>query len=83
MEGARFRVRCMISNWCFSTIDSAATARAPPGGANLTTVASRWATKTNNSFIESELISRSLADKAARPREIVALFGIRLFQGRW
>jgi len=39
--GARFRVWCTTSNWCFNAIDSAATALTLPGHASLINVVSR------------------------------------------
>jgi hypothetical protein len=40
--GARSRARLLMSNWCFSTKDSATTARTPPGRTSLAMVANRW-----------------------------------------
>ena len=40
--GARRRARLLMSNWCFSTKDSATTARTPPGRTSLAMVANRW-----------------------------------------
>jgi hypothetical protein len=40
--GARRRARLLMSNWCFSTKDSATTARTPPGRTSLVMVANRW-----------------------------------------
>lgn len=43
--GARCRERLLMSNWCFSTRDSAATARTPSGRTSFAKVASRRMTR--------------------------------------
>jgi len=40
--GARCRERLLMSNWCLSSKDSAATARTPPGRSGFANVTSRW-----------------------------------------
>jgi len=44
--GARCRKRLLMSNWCFSSNDSAATARTPPGRRSFARVTSRWMART-------------------------------------
>jgi hypothetical protein len=45
--GARCRERLLMSNCCFSTKDSATTARTPPGRMTLAMVASKWTASTS------------------------------------
>ena len=40
--GARLRARRLMTNWCFTNIDSATTARTPPGRMSLAMVAKTW-----------------------------------------
>src|ERR1700733_288538 len=49
----------MMSNWCLSAIDSAATAPRPPGVASFATVVSRWAIRTNSSRINENFNHRT------------------------
>ena len=41
------RARFMMSNWCLTASDSAATAPRPPGLASFARVTSKWAIKMN------------------------------------
>ena len=47
--GARRLERLLMSNWCFRSRDSAATARTPPGRNNFAAVTSRWITRIRSS----------------------------------
>ena len=47
--GARCWARLLLSNWCFSNSDSAATARTPPGRSSLAKVTSRWIARIRSS----------------------------------
>jgi hypothetical protein len=53
--GLRRRERFMISNWCLTASDSAATARTPPGRTSRARVTSKWANRMNNELTGKEL----------------------------
>jgi hypothetical protein len=45
----------MMSNWCLTANDSAATVPRPPGLARRAKVTSKWAIKLNSNLIETNL----------------------------
>jgi hypothetical protein len=55
--GARCRERLLMSNWCFSSRDSAATARTPPGRTSFANVISRWMASMRSSRMERTVSS--------------------------
>ena len=56
----------MISNWCLTASDSAATARTPPGRASRASVTSRCAIRINSNLIGSRALA--LSDRSASLR---------------
>jgi predicted acylesterase/phospholipase RssA len=63
--GARRWARFMMSNWCLTVSDSAATAPRPPGLASFARVTSRWAIKMNISRMKRTL---TLSERFTRLR---------------
>ena len=61
-------------------MDCAATARTPPGRANLTSVVSEWAIRMNSSFIGDHITSPPLAFKTARRRAGVSVLQFAYFR---
>src|SRR5712691_6938953 len=71
--GARFRERLRISNWCLTSMDSATTARAPPGPASRATVTRRWRNRTARSRMSAAYQDREI-------QEMLMNFAIRQAQ---
>jgi hypothetical protein len=68
--GLRRCERFMISNWCLTASDSAATARTPPGRASRARVTNRWAIRMNSNLIERRAFTASGCFASLRYRTI-------------
>ena len=76
-RGARFRLRCSTNNWCLRAKDCATTDLTPPGSASLTKVVSKWAIRTNSSFMGSYIISSPPVFKTPQKQVNMPIFEIR------
>jgi hypothetical protein len=65
------RARFMMSNWCLTSNDSAATAPRPPGLASRAKVTSRWAIKLNSNLIKTNLNRVGTFHKSALQRRVL------------
>src|SRR5258707_11839441 len=72
--GARRRARLLMSNWCFSTKDSATTARTPPGRTSLAMVANRWTARISRCIMDTDGSTMSVCHKTARADPFVRGF---------
>jgi hypothetical protein len=71
----------MMSNWCLTANDSAATAPRPPGLARRAKVTSKWAIKLNSNLIETNLNGVGTFHKSALQRRILPESVFRHTQG--
>jgi hypothetical protein len=70
--GARCRERLLMSSWCFSNSDSAATARKPPGRTSFANVTSGCMTRIGSSRMKRTGTITAHACKTARRRPIAS-----------
>src|SRR5208282_5494412 len=75
--GPRRRERFMMSNWCLTASDSAATARTPPGPASRAKVSSRWAISLNNNSMRRRSLAPSHHSQACAAARLLPELPIR------
>ena len=74
----------MMSNWCLTARDSAATAPTPPGRASRTSVTSRWTNRMNSSLIRRRTLTlQGRCASLPLPHDLLAELAFRHTHLRW